>query len=187
MIRLKDQPDFVAATQKGNLPQGCSNQSINILIDDGKAVACYKVGQEPAIRGFKITNATSTPADIYLTAKGWQYLSKGSGGNLAYDQDGNKTSYDQDGKKRDDKENFRTLQPNESTIYSWADNRLGFCIGSLMVKFHDKTDFVTASQKNNTKKGCPNQVVTLTREGDQPVATFNFFPIDDHLIERIPK
>lgn len=174
MIKLQNKPEFVAAIQKGNNSRGCSNQTINILLDEGKPVACYKIPQEPVKRWFKITNATSTPAEMYITAKGWQYVSKGSQGNLAVAQDG---KIDKEGKTR-------TLQPNESSVFSWDDSRMGFCVGSLMVKFQNQADFAAATPKNNDKKGCANQIITLTREGEQPVANYNFIAVEDNLIER---
>ncbi|MGE0009841.1 MAG: hypothetical protein AB7F19_04805 [Candidatus Babeliales bacterium] len=128
-------------------------------------ISLHAFAAEPTPRLFTITNNTSTPAQVFITAAGYSYVSKGSQGNLAYDQTG----------RLDPEGQYRNLQPNESTTYTFKEGaRMGFCVSSVMVKFQDQTEFAKAIPKNNTQKGCPNQNIILTREDGAAVATFNY-------------
>lgn len=140
---------------------------------------------EPGPRTFKITNQTNTSAQIYLTAKGWAQIGKGSGGNLAYSNQG---VLDPEGQ-------YRLIAPGQSTTYQWDDMRMGFCIGAIMVQFSGESSFNKArtnivdfpntdetTDKDRNKKnnsGCPNQDIYLTRDNDGPVATFNYTQPED--------
>lgn len=153
----------------------------NFIFISTLAVLCVATlpisAAEPAPRTFTITNNSPLTAQVYLNSTGYSYVSKGSGGNLAYDQTG----------KLDPEGETRLLTPGQSTTYRFTEGaRMAFCV-SVMVKFLDQNSYSKAIAKNNTYKGCANQNILLTREDDQgnpsltgsAVATFNYTaPVD---------
>lgn len=107
---------------------------------------------------YTIKNNTDTEAEIYLTAKAYDNISKGSKGNLAYDLqgklEGNPT---------------RFIPAGKETTYSWdeGDARSGMPIESFMVRFKQASggypaDF-SKSIIENSLAPTNNQTVNLTK------------------------
>ncbi|MGE0009847.1 MAG: hypothetical protein AB7F19_04835 [Candidatus Babeliales bacterium] len=127
--------------------------SLNMAIAALMTLSCNHI-----LADFTVKNNAAVNAEIYITAEGYDFISKNSKGNLAFDMEGNLD---------DPKGKTRTLEPGKSTDYSWegGDARQGMPLKDLMVKFAGEPDFVRAVKENKVAAGT-TQTINLTRRAD---------------------